>query len=183
VGLQDALPVAHDRVLLRPLAERDAEAYASGSADDAVRRFAHLPLPEYTAETVRALVRTEVRAGLENDTTAVLAIADADDNAFLGSLVLFDITADTAEVDFWLTRDARGHGVATCALGAAGDVGRRLGLRTLTARAATDNTASHRTLAAAGLRPDGEPRETVTPSGLRAVTQQYRLELPTVALT
>lgn len=177
MGLSDALPVTWDGVLLRPLAERDADAYAAGSGDEAVRRFAHLPLPEYTADTVRALARTDVPAGLESGTTAVLTIADAADDAFLGSLVLFAIATDTAEVGFWLAPAARGRGVAVRAVAAAAELGRRLGLRTLTARTAPANTAAQHTLTTTGFTPDGELRETTTPSGHRASTQHYRLEL------
>ncbi|WP_298183364.1 GNAT family protein [Saccharomonospora sp.] len=175
--LRNALPVAHADVLLRPLAERDAVAYAEGTTDDAVRRFAHLPLPEYTAETVRTLVRTDVRAGLENGTLAVLTIADAVDDIFLGSLVLFDITAHTAEVGFWLSPNARGLGVATKALTAAVVLGDRLGLHTLTARTDPANTASRRTLVAAGFETVGAPHESTAPSGAHVRTQHYRLRL------
>ena len=112
MGITDSLPVTHDGVLLRPLAEIDAEAYAAGTKDPTVRRYAHLPLPEYTPETVRDLARGEVRKGLESGRLAVLSILDATTEAFFGSLVLFDVTEHEAEVGFWLSPHARGHGVA-----------------------------------------------------------------------
>ncbi|WP_247648755.1 GNAT family N-acetyltransferase [Saccharomonospora xinjiangensis] len=170
----DVLPVTHDGVSLRPLTEADAEAYAEGTKDTAVRRYAHLPLPEYTPETVRELVRTEVRKGLEDGTLAVLSIADEAGGAFLGSLVLFGITADEGEVGFWLSPRARGRGIATRALIASGRIARGLGLRALTARTDPANTASNRSLAAAGFVPDGEPRQSTAPSGSLVTTQHYR---------
>ena len=42
------LPITFENTRLRPLAELDADAYAAGTKDEAVRRFAHLPEPDYT---------------------------------------------------------------------------------------------------------------------------------------
>ncbi|EHR62370.1 GNAT family N-acetyltransferase [Saccharomonospora cyanea] len=177
MGITDLLPVACDGVLLRPLAEVDAEAYAAGTEDAAVRRYAHLPLPEYTPDTVRELARSDVRKGLMSGNLAVLSIVDEKDEAFLGSLVLFDITAHEAEVGFWLSPHARGRGVATRALTASAHLARKLGLRALTARTEPANTASRRTLDTAGFLPDGAPRQSTTPSGAQLTTQHYRLPL------
>ncbi len=177
MGLTDFLPVTHDGVLLCPLAEADAEAYAAGTKDPAVRHYAHLPLPEYTPETVRDLARGEVRKGLESGRLAVLSILDAATEEFFGSLVLFDITEHEAEVGFWLSPHARGRGVARRALATATRLARRLGLRSLTARTAPENTASRRTLEAAGFHPEGAPRRSTTPSGAHVTTQHYRLPL------
>lgn len=175
--LRAALPVTHAEVRLRPLAERDAPAYAEGTTDDAVRRFAHLPLPEYTADTVRELVRGACRTGLDDGTLAVLTIADSRTDVFLGSLVLFDISAEQAEVGFWLVPEARGRAAAAQALAAARTLGARLGLVALTARTDPSNTASHRTLTAAGFAPEAAPRQSTTPSGSRIETTHYRLAL------
>ena len=175
MNLHDALPVRHDGVALRPLADVDADAYAEGTRDAAVRRYAHLPLPEYTPDTVRELVSSDVRKGLDDGTLAVLSIVEDTDDTFLGSLVLFDIAEDQAEVGFWLAPHARGRGVAHRALAASTELARTLGLSTLIARTNPANTSSQRTLAAAGFIPDGPPRHSTTPSGTSMSTQCYQL--------
>ncbi|WP_197321555.1 GNAT family N-acetyltransferase [Saccharomonospora sp. NB11] len=178
MNLRDALPVHHDGVVLRPLADADAEAYAEGTRDADVRRYAHLPLSHYTPDIVRELVRSDVRRGLDEGTLAVLSIVADTDDTFLGSLVLFDITAEQAEVGFWLTPHARGRGVARRALIASVDLARSLGLSAVTARTDPANTASERALIAVGFSTDGSPRPTTTPSGTTTVTQHYRYSLP-----
>ncbi|EHY88307.1 GNAT family N-acetyltransferase [Saccharomonospora azurea] len=177
MNFHDVLPVRHDGVTLRPLADIDAEAYAEGTRDAAVRRYAHLPLPEYTPDTVRELARSDVRRGLDDGTLAVLSIVEDTHDTFLGSLVLFDIAEDQAEVGFWLAPHARGRGVAHRALAASAALARALGLSTLTARTDPTNTSSRRTLTAAGFAPDGPPRHSTTPSGTSMSTQYYRLPL------
>ena len=42
------LPIVREGTRLRPLSELDADAYASGTKDEAVLRFGHLPEPDYT---------------------------------------------------------------------------------------------------------------------------------------
>lgn len=101
------LPIVHEGTRLRPLSELDADAYASGTKDEAVLRFGHLPEPDYTPESVRRLIRGEIAAGLSSGTLAVLALADAATNQFVGSLVLFDVSPEAAEVGFWIHPDAR----------------------------------------------------------------------------
>ena len=94
------LPVSDDRVCLRPLQAEDAAAFAEGAADAAVRRYGHLPEPEYTPESVRAMIVRDVMPGLERGDLAALAIAEAASDAFAGSLVVFDVSVQSAEVGF-----------------------------------------------------------------------------------
>ncbi|MCV7503801.1 GNAT family N-acetyltransferase [Micrococcus luteus] len=104
------LSITFEDTRLRPLSELDAEAYASGTRDESVRRFGHLPEPDYTPESVRRMIRDEVAEGLSTGTLAVLALADAATDRFVGSLVLFDVSSEAAEVGFWIHPDARGAG-------------------------------------------------------------------------
>ncbi|MEV0704705.1 hypothetical protein AB0I53_43240 [Saccharopolyspora sp. NPDC050389] len=60
-------------ITVRHLADRDAAAFAAGTTDAAVRRFAHLPTPHYTAETVREQIRGVIADGLRDGNLAVLA--------------------------------------------------------------------------------------------------------------
>ena len=45
------LPITYENTRLRPLSELDADTYAAGTKDEAVRRFGHLPEPDYTPES------------------------------------------------------------------------------------------------------------------------------------
>ncbi|GGM54355.1 N-acetyltransferase [Longimycelium tulufanense] len=154
-------------IRIRHLVEGDAEAYAAASTDPAVVRFAHLPRRSYTPELVRQDIRTTIAEGLRTGQLAVLAIADADTDDFLGSIVLFELNWATrrGEVGFWLTPAARGRGVAGRALRL---VLRwcfdRLGLTALAARTDAANEASRRVLERAGFRADGQG-STTAPSG------------------
>lgn len=171
------LPRSTDAVVLRELAHRDAAAYAAGTADVDVRRFAHLPEPEYTVQRVNELVDTTIREGLDTGTLAVLAIAERSTDELLGSLVVFDITPESAEVGFWLDPAGRGRGVAGQALRLAADLARDGGLARLRARTVVENRASQRVLESAGFRPDGEPAPDTTPSGETALVQEYAVAL------
>lgn len=171
------LPLANDRVRLRPLRAEDATAYAEGAEDPTVRRYAHLPEPHYTPATARAMIEGAARDGLERGDLAVLAIADPADDSFLGSLVIFDVTEDSAEAGFWLRPDARGAGRSAAALDLAIDLVRRSGLSGLTARTVTDNTASQRVLEGAGFVETGRQASTA-PSGQRIEAVHYERWLP-----
>ena len=161
----DALPLTEGQVRVRALEHGDAAAYASGSRDEAVRRFGHLPLSEYTEDIVREQIDGVIADGLADGSLAVLAIADARSDDFLGSIVLFDVRGDRAEVGFWLAPWGRGRGAAREALSAAARLAAEMGLNYLDARTVPDNDASRRTLLSAGYRQVGEPRTTTAPSG------------------
>ncbi|GAA2793724.1 GNAT family N-acetyltransferase [Saccharopolyspora taberi] len=161
-------------ITVRELADRDADAFAAGSADDAVRRFAHLPLEHYTPGTVREQIRGVIADGLRSGQLAVLAIADATDDRFLGSITLFGITGDTAEIGFWLTPDARGTGATNRAIALVAAWAHEHGIRELGARADIDNHASQRVLERNGFRTDGEPVTGTAPSGHTITGLHYR---------
>lgn len=173
MDFRSLLPRSTDTVTLRELAPRDAAAYAAGTADPDVQRFAHLPEPEYTPERVVDLIDTVLEEGLTSGSLAVLAVADEATDSFLGSLVVFDVTADSAEVGFWLAPAGRGRGAARQALRLAADAARDGGLSALRARTMVGNEASRRVLARAGFAPDGEPVLDTTPSGETALVQGY----------
>ncbi|RAV13883.1 N-acetyltransferase [Mycolicibacterium sp. GF69] len=161
------LPCRVDDIVVRELRACDAEAFASGTTDPAVQKYGHLPLTRYTPEIVRDQIDGVIAQGLADGTLAVLAIADADSDAFLGSLVLFDFSGDRAEVGFWLTAESRGRGVAAKALVAANQIVAAMGLELLTARTSPQNMASQRVLERAGYEQTGMPTEQQTPSGAR----------------
>lgn len=74
-----------------------------------LKRNGHLPLSECTESIVRDQIDGDIAAGLADGSLAVLAIADAGSDEFLGSIVLFNIRSDRAEVGFWLAPWSRGE--------------------------------------------------------------------------
>lgn len=174
------LPITFEDTRLRPLSELDADAYAAGTKDEAVRRFGHLPEPDYTPESVRRMIRDEVAEGLSSGTLAVLALADAETDRFVGSLVLFDVSSEAAEVGFWIHPDARGAGHARRGLELASRFARNSGLRTLTARTLLENKASQRCLTNAGFR-EVERAVGTTPAGQCEELFHYRRDLKPTA--
>ncbi|VEG39194.1 N-acetyltransferase GCN5 [Mycolicibacterium flavescens] len=173
--IADRLPRGEGNVTVRRLRHGDAHAFAAGTDDDAVRRFAHLPLREYSAEIVREQIDGVIARGLADDTLAVLAIADAWSDGFLGSIVLFDIHEFDAEVGFWLAPQGRGRGAARQGLSAVVGLATEAGLTRLTARTAPKNDGSRRVLEGVGFVLADGPRDEVTPSGeaMTVVTYEY----------
>lgn len=174
------LPITFENIRLRPLSELDADAYAAGTKDEAVRRFGHLPESDYTPESVRRMIRDEVAEGLSSGTLAVLALVDAETDRFVGSLVLFDVSSEAAEVGFWIHPDARGAGHARRGLELASRFARNSGLRTLTARTLLENKASQRCLTSAGFR-EVERAVGTTPAGQCEELFHYRRDLKPTA--
>ncbi|MGV0431374.1 GNAT family N-acetyltransferase [Corynebacterium sp. 20_84] len=174
------LPITFENTRLRPLSELDADAYAAGTKDEAVRRFGHLPESDYTPESVRRMIREEVAAGMSSGTLAVLALADAETDRFVGSLVLFDVSSEAAEVGFWIHPDARGAGHARRGLELASRFARNSGLRTLTARTLPENKASQRCLTATGFH-EVERSVGTTPAGQHEELIHYRRDLQPTA--
>jgi [ribosomal protein S5]-alanine N-acetyltransferase len=147
------LPLADDRVRLRPMTHADAPAYAHGTEDEVVRSFAHLPAPQYTPDSVIRMIDGVIAEGLDRGDLAILTIAEAPTDDFAGSLVLFDVRDDAAEIGFWLRPEARGAGLAAAALGLASRWAEFSGLSALTARTATGNVASQHVLMRSGFLP------------------------------
>ena len=181
----DSLPVSRGRIRLRVLRESDARAYAEGARDDAVRRFAHLPEPEYTTESAATMIGEVARRGIDRGVLAVLAIADSISDEFVGSLVLFDVTDEAAEVGFWLSPAARGLGCAGDALAAASDLADRSGLGRLIAKTMPDNDASRKVLTRAGFREVGRSIDATASGATEELITHVRLlrarpELPIV---
>lgn len=171
--LVNHLPVTQDGVTVRQLRHADAAAFAAGTKDAQVRRYGHLPLSDYTPKIVHDQIDGVIADGLESGALAVLAIADAGSGLFLGSIVLFDIRDDRAEVGFWLTPDARGKGAARSALLAIARLAAEAGVSHLDARTVVDNTGSRRVLEGAGFRQAGEAITDTAPSGEAIVSVRF----------
>lgn len=170
------LPLTCGTTRLRPMTDRDAAAYAAGTADEAVRRFAHLPEPSYAAASVRAMIREVLEPGLSSGTLAVLALADAATDAFVGSMVIFDVGSGSAEVGFWTHPQARGRGHARRGVELAARFSSMSGLRTLRARTAPANAGSRHCLLATGFH-EVDRRQGTTPAGQQEELIHYQREL------
>lgn len=163
--IADCLPGREGDVSVRRLGHHDADAYAAGTEDDAVQRYGHLPLTEYSPQIVRDQIDHEIGQGLDDGSLAVLAIADAESDEFLGSIVVFDVRPDRAEVGFWLAPQARGRGAARNGLRAVLRLAADAGLRYLDARTDSANDGSRRVLEAAGFVQTEGPHDELAPSG------------------
>lgn len=170
------LPLQDGRTRLRALSVADAMAYADGTTDPLVRANAHLPEPEYTPESVAAMAESVVPEGLRRGDLAVLTIADASTDQFAGSLVLFDVSEEAAEVGFWLHPAARGSGRVASALQLAAQFAAASGLRALTARTVPANTAAQAVLSRATFVETRRAWGT-TPSGQQVEMVHYRRDL------
>jgi RimJ/RimL family protein N-acetyltransferase len=175
------LPLRSPGAVLRALRPSDARAYAVGAADPATREFAHLPEPEYTEESVLALIDGAISEGWSRGDLAVLAIADPVTDAFAGSLVLFGADQAAAEVGFWVHPDHRGRHLAAAALALAAQFASRCGLTVLTARTVPENRASARVLDQAGYS-RGDTLRDVAPSGQEILLHPYHRTLAETGL-
>lgn len=175
----ELLPISDGLRTLRALAPEDAVRYAEGTRDPLVKRFGHLPEPEYTPESVDRLARTVAASGLARGDLAILSIVDNAD-AFLGSLVLFDVTATEAEVGFWLHPDSRGGGHASGGLDLAARLAAGSHLDVLTARTVPGNVASQRGLERSGFQ-FVEQVEELTPTDEKTTLLRYRRVLAPTA--
>lgn len=171
------LPISDGVVTIRAMSDTDAEAYATGTTDALVRQFAHLPLAEYTPQIVRDMIQGVIADGLRDGTLAVLTISDASSDSFLGSLVIFDVKPDDAEIGYWVAPEHRGRKVSDRALALAVEMARKLGLRKLRARTVQENPASERVLLNAGFEQVGEAQPEIVPSGKTEMSVNYLIEV------
>jgi RimJ/RimL family protein N-acetyltransferase len=161
-------PLAEGPVRLRAWQPGDEPALVASCRDPLVDRYTHVPSP-YRASDARAWVAGQegrLRSGLSLD----LAIADAGTDALLGAIGMhaFRWQDRRAEVGYWLAPEARGRGVATCALRllARWALG-PLGLARLDLFAEEENVASVRVAERAGFVREGLLRSYIEIKGRR----------------
>jgi RimJ/RimL family protein N-acetyltransferase len=132
-----------DGFRLRPVRPDDAPRIQEGTAEpDTERWLGHKPAP-FTMDEARRYV--ERRRELEASGQAVTwAVADADDDRILGTVLWFGWTPGVeCEVGWWLHPEARGRGLATRAMRLVLDhVFAALEVKRVVAGAAADNLAS-----------------------------------------
>lgn len=170
------LPLRNGHVVLREMQPGDAKPYAVGTRDPIVRRYAHLPEPEYTEDSVRTLIDGPIREGLERGDLAVLTIAQPGSEVFAGSLVLFGVDERSVEVGFWVHHDHRGKGLAGGALALAAELAALSGFASLVARTVPGNSASQRVLEGSGFVYERTTQD-VAPSGRSLELKQFVLRV------
>src|SRR5262249_31082959 len=106
--------LASGGVVLRSWVADDAEAVHQACQDPEISRWApRIPWPYSLEDAVTFITATEPTwwAG----SGAEFAVTDAATGELLGACALMHIDDSSAEIGYWVKRDARGRGVATTA--------------------------------------------------------------------
>jgi RimJ/RimL family protein N-acetyltransferase len=163
-------PLAAGGIALRRLESGDIPWIAAACSDRELSRYIPgIPYP-YAEADARAFIERAPRDWAEGS-AATFVISNAPDGAGLGTIGLHLSAGDTglAEVGYWLTRQARGHGAATIAVRL---VSRwaftAVGIDRLSLQTAPENVPSQRVAERAGFTREGLLRAwTPTPDGRR----------------
>jgi len=160
-------PLTDGVITLRPKRREDVDALVAACQDQEIPRWTRVPQPYRREDALGwiAASQLELAAGRGVHWLAM----DARDR-LLGTLGVMEIDRDagTAEIGYWVAREARGRGVARRAVALAYEwaVG-KLGLTTVEIVVHEDNTPSCRVARAAGFTAAGErdvpPREGLPP--------------------
>jgi RimJ/RimL family protein N-acetyltransferase len=109
-------PLRDDLVALRPWTDRDVDAVVAACQDPEIAKWIPMVPTPYTRSDARDYLRS-VKEGWREGTGAAFAILDAASTQVLGSIGLHIHRSERrASVGYWLSREARGRGVATRAL-------------------------------------------------------------------
>jgi RimJ/RimL family protein N-acetyltransferase len=148
--------IAGGELTLRPWLPADTSFVFDSCQDPEVQRWTRMPTP-YTALDAATFVERHARPQPEDD-GAFFAITKTDTGEVLGSMSFghIDWAFAVAEAGYWVTADARGQGVATRALEALVDWGRReLRLVEVRLQVLVGNVASQRVAERAGFEAAG----------------------------
>jgi RimJ/RimL family protein N-acetyltransferase len=158
-------PLRDGLVSLRHYRADDAEAIVRACSDpETVRWIPMIPNPYTLADAEGFIERTA--DAWQAGRAAVFAIADAGDDALLGSIGLQDPHGQRAFVGYWVAPWARGRGVASAALRLVSRWGLRdLGIVRLALYTLPGNVASQTVAERAGFRPEGVLRNYVDDRG------------------
>ena len=156
------------RLELRAPTAADVDAITAACQDPEIPRWTTVPSP-YTREHGQEFVELVARWWAD-DTQAVWAIFHS--NVLVGVVGLHHITphvtGGSAEIGYWVTAQARGHGFVVEASRAVIDWGfAELDLARIRWQAVAGNIASARTARTLGFRYEGEMRQALTSPGGR----------------
>jgi ribosomal-protein-alanine N-acetyltransferase len=167
-------PLSGPSFVLRPFRREDVAANTAATEDPSSALWLN---PHTTGDAAADLRMYEAErlAGR----MLVLTIADADDDRYLGSVVLFARACQTAELAYVVAPEARGRGLSRRALQLLGDWAfAQLGLQRLQLRIEPGNEASHAVARRAGYQREGVLRSSHVVRGRRADVAIYS-RLPT----
>jgi [ribosomal protein S5]-alanine N-acetyltransferase len=139
-------------IRIRVLRDDDGEPFAAATRDPEI--VAHCGMPaQHTPDSARAAF-----ASFDDAVFVQRAIADADTDAFLGTVLLFNVARHErrCEVGFWLLPEGRGRGAASAAVRLACDwAAREWGIERFDAHSDADNPAAHAVLERNGFTREG----------------------------
>ena len=156
-----------ETVLLRPFEQSDVPAIVAACQDPEIPRWTSVPSP-YT--------EADARAWLESTEEETFAVVDRSSGELLGSIGVRFLGDGTAEVGYWIAKEARARGVATRALVlVAGWVFENDEVGRFQLRAETENVASQRVAEKAGFVREGVMRAALAVKGERRDVVMYSL--------
>ena len=145
-----------DRLILRPMEERDAHDLFACFGDDEVTRYMKMPTVKSEEEDREFIISSRAKG------EHIWAIVRDEDGTVLGSIgiVSTDKGGNTAQVGYAVARAYWGHGYASEALRAVLEYGlREMGFNRMEAYHAVKNTASGAVMRKAGMLFEGIARE------------------------
>lgn len=144
---------------IRPVQVTDADAIYLACQDELIQKWTvAVPIP-YERRHAEEFVRVIVPAGWAAGTDLTWAIEEPSAQQLLGVISLNRIAHGSAEVGYWLSPTARGHGVAANALAQVCRAGfERFGLQSIQWRALVGNEASRRVAERVGFEVSGPVR-------------------------
>jgi RimJ/RimL family protein N-acetyltransferase len=152
------LPTLRDGdLVLRPKRPDDVDAITAACQDPEIPRWTFVPSP-YTRADAEAFLARSAEEEAAGRSANFLVVAASDDR-LLGSFSVMEIDREAGygEIGYWMAAEARGRGIATCALRLlAGWARGELGLTRLEVLPHKDNLASRRVAEKAGFTDTGE---------------------------
>jgi RimJ/RimL family protein N-acetyltransferase len=148
-------------LVLRPWRLEDVPRVAEICQDPEISRWTRVPSP-YTQEHARTWIEQTVRDWDGRCGEAAFAVTEGTSDEVVGAigLRLLEDYALRGSIGYWVARDARGHGVATAALGLLSRWAlRELDLPRVELVTHPDNQASQRVAEKAGFRREGLLRD------------------------
>jgi RimJ/RimL family protein N-acetyltransferase len=150
-------PLVGGPTALRPWRDSDRPSLVAACQGPEIARWTRVPSP-YGDADARAYLLARYDAAGGGVSAPFAIVAAADDEQLLGSISLMQIVWEhaRAEVGYWLSAEARGHGHAARAVGLICAWGSdALGLERIDLLAATGNRASQQVAERAGFTREG----------------------------
>jgi RimJ/RimL family protein N-acetyltransferase len=150
-------PLEHGTIRLREWTDADVPAVAAACREPEIARWLDQVPQPYTERDARDYIAS-TRRGWRDGTISTFAIVDRASDEPLGSVSVHWLDAEQAvgEVGYWVTREARGRGVATAAVLLVSRWALEVcGLERLQLRADVLNAPSQRVAEKAGFRREG----------------------------